>query len=443
MARPKDDDNLIEKTKKQQQPNINSIPNIYDMYRKRQELASEEYAEQRRLAEQQANIAREALAKQIEKQRYDYLRGQQAALDSSYDRGRRLTNALANRGLLTSGMLQLGDVQNRMATGQTLSSLAEANRDVTEAALQAEQAISRGLIDAINRAGLDYQRGLLESDRIAFEQDQALKAQQMDYALALLDALRDENLDQATRDALLSIMSPYLGGTQSGDTQSGEGGSLLDIIKGVVPSTAGEVGDVKFKDKFNWALSPVEILDRPQRALFGAIHALQKGEDVGEAIVAGLTKKDGTAVTFKDILHEAGMKDSGESFGLDDIVGFAGDIFLDPMFLPTSGWAPVIRRLLSPVHDTLGKYVWGIGKNYPVYFNIPGVGKQKFDNMDEALVVINKFYSDKPHSDKIKAVAHKNFLGARTGEVRFEVDGKQFKTYNQALNYYLNVASKK
>src|SRR5690606_31257419 len=76
---------------------INSIPDIYDMYRKRQELASEEYAEQRRLAEQQANIARDALSKQIEKQRYDYLRGQQAALDSSYDRGRRLTNALANR----------------------------------------------------------------------------------------------------------------------------------------------------------------------------------------------------------------------------------------------------------------------------------------------------------------------------------------------------------
>ena len=35
------------------------------MYRKRQELASEEYAEQRRLAEQQANIAREALANKL------------------------------------------------------------------------------------------------------------------------------------------------------------------------------------------------------------------------------------------------------------------------------------------------------------------------------------------------------------------------------------------
>lgn len=76
-----------------------------------------------------------------------------------------------------------------------------------------------------------------------------------------------------------------------------------------------------------------EILDRPQRALFGAIHALQKGEDVGEAALAGLTRKDGTAVTFKDILHEAGVEDSEDSFGLDDIVGFAGEIFLDPMNL--------------------------------------------------------------------------------------------------------------
>ena len=107
MARPKEYDNLIDQTKKrlaervkyilqgespqqqseqqqseQQQSDIYSIPNIYDMYKNRQELASEEYAEQRRLAEQQANLARDSLAKQIEKQRHDYLRGQQAALDS-------------------------------------------------------------------------------------------------------------------------------------------------------------------------------------------------------------------------------------------------------------------------------------------------------------------------------------------------------------------------
>ena len=351
MARPKEYDNLIDKTKKrfaervnyilqrespQQQSDINSIPDIYDMYRKRQELASEEYAEQRRLAEQQANIAREALAKQIEKQRYDYLRGQQAALDSSYDRGLRLTNALANRGLLTSGMLQLGDVQNRMVTGQTLSSLAEANRDITEAALQAEQAISRGLIDAINRAGLDYQRGMLESDRTAFEQDQALKARQMEYALALLDVLKDENLDQATRDALISIFSPYLG-----DIPSEDGGSLLDAIKRTTPVTAGEVGDAVF----NWIYS-------------------------------------------------------------------------------------VNKEFNKPTYT----------------YNIPGVGKVQFDNPDEALETVRKLYADKPHSDKIN-IDYPYFGGtnvkATGGSIRFYVDGREFKTYNEALNYYLNVASKK
>lgn len=331
MARPKDDDNLIDKTKKQQQPNINSIPNIYDMYRKRQELAGEEYAEQRRLAEQQANIARDSLAKQIEKQRYDYLRGQQAALDSGYDRGRRLTNALANRGLLTSGMLQLGDIQNRMVTGQTLSSLAEANRDVTEAALQAEQAISRGLIDAINRAGLDYQRGMLDSDQMAFSQDQALKAQQMDYALALIDALRDANLDQATKDALLNIFSPYLG-----ETPSGDGGSLLDIIKEVAPADAGEIGDASF------------------------------------------------------------------------------DLLKSNLFRPST-WGSKLR------------------------YNIPGAGVLAFDNMIDAMDAVRKLYADKPHSDKIKVVPS----WQKHGSIRFEVDGREFKTYNEALNYYLNVASKK
>src|SRR5690606_41560794 len=97
MARSKEYDNLIDKTKKRfaervnyilqsESPHINSIPDIYDMYSKRQELAGEEYAEQRRLAEQQANITRQALDNQIEIQRHANERGEPAALYRSYDR---------------------------------------------------------------------------------------------------------------------------------------------------------------------------------------------------------------------------------------------------------------------------------------------------------------------------------------------------------------------
>ena len=75
----------------------------------------------------------------------------------------------------------------------------------------------------------------------------------------------------------------------------------------------------------------LEVLERPQRALFGAVNAMQTGEDVGKATLAGISGKE--EVMFKDILQEAGMEDSGEAIGLDDILGFAGEIFLDPVDL--------------------------------------------------------------------------------------------------------------
>lgn len=72
-----------------------------------------------------------------------------------------------------------------------------------------------------------------------------------------------------------------------------------------------------------------EILERPQQAIFNAVRASQKGENVGEALKKGITGKD--VVRFKEILQAEGMEDSGEKIGADDIAGFLGDVFLDPM----------------------------------------------------------------------------------------------------------------
>src|SRR5690606_21818630 len=97
----------------------------------------------------------------------------------------------------------------------------------------------------------------------------------------------------------------------------------------------------------NFLFDIFEILDRPQRALFGAFDALQTGKDVGKEALAGLTRKDGKAVQFKDILHNAGMEDSQEKIGLDDILGFAGEIYLDPMdlaFITVTGGGSVAAK---------------------------------------------------------------------------------------------------
>jgi hypothetical protein len=71
-----------------------------------------------------------------------------------------------------------------------------------------------------------------------------------------------------------------------------------------------------------------ELINRPQQALFAGISASQKGEDVLKSAKSGFTGHKDTR--FKEILHNADMEDSGKKVGFDDILGFAGDVFLDP-----------------------------------------------------------------------------------------------------------------
>ena len=93
-----------------------------------------------------------------------------------------------------------------------------------------------------------------------------------------------------------------------------------------------------------------EILNRPQEALFGGIESLQKGEDFLEGAKEGITGNKRTQ--FKDILMNTGLFDdttyedlvkSGEKEGLAtrlkamdlvDLLGFGGDVFLDPTNVP-------------------------------------------------------------------------------------------------------------
>lgn len=83
-----------------------------------------------------------------------------------------------------------------------------------------------------------------------------------------------------------------------------------------------------------------EILGRPQQALFRGIESMQEGGDFLEGAKEGWTGEEKT--NFGDILRNAGVDDtplftgplSGEERSLADILGFAGDVFIDPMDAP-------------------------------------------------------------------------------------------------------------
>lgn len=92
-----------------------------------------------------------------------------------------------------------------------------------------------------------------------------------------------------------------------------------------------------------------EIINRPQQALFGGIDSVQQGGDFLEGAKEGISGNKDT--NFKDILMNTGafedttledaQKETDSKLGamlksidLVDVLGMAGDVFLDPMDIP-------------------------------------------------------------------------------------------------------------
>ena len=112
----------------------------------------------------------------------------------------------------------------------------------------------------------------------------------------------------------------------------------------------------------NFLFDIAEVLGRPQQALFGAIDAAQKGKDAGEAAWKGLTGEKKTS--GGQLLRNAGIGDDSKgsakltdtsTWGVDDVLGLALDIFADPVdlaLIPVTGGTSAIAKAGVKSADT-------------------------------------------------------------------------------------------
>lgn len=154
-------------------------------------------------------------------------------------------------------------------------------------------------------------------------------------------------------DAVKKTAKAYLSGN-SNNTMANQISNYQTRLKGagIDPSQA--------TDKRNWfekltnlpedqnaLFDALELINRPQQALFGAIESAQEGGDILEGAKSGITGEED--YYFGDILRNAGVDDtplftgplSGEDRSLADVLGLAGDIFLDPVDIPAFALKPV------------------------------------------------------------------------------------------------------
>lgn len=139
---------------------------------------------------------------------------------------------------------------------------------------------------------------------------------------------------------------------------------------------------LNLKEDQNFLFDIFEILGRPQQALFGGIEAMQEGDSFLAGAKAGLTGEETT--NFGDILRNAGVSDENlfinpitkEETSLADILGLAGDIFLDPIDIPIAGTG---KSLLENAVSAGAK---GIRKGANVADNLVTKALTKADNVN-------------------------------------------------------------
>lgn len=356
------------------------------IYDKQMTLAERLAAEQRRLAEQTAAYKRQSLSDELDAQRRQYAQQLASMNEQMYGQGNRLLEGLSNRGLATSGLLQLGDVQSQMVKGQGLSELAYQDRQTRETLGQGQRQVENDLFSALRQSELDKSSNMLSAEQEKANRAERMQSELLQATLALYELAGSEGVTQETINSAREAYQNYFGQIAPELTLGGgEGGGLPQPQASPTSQldALGEYGTTIFNDRLNlWNVAGT--------ALGGAAAGAGAGALIGGA--------GGTVVP-----------------GAGNIVGGAGG------------------AVVGGIGGLIGGTVSGIGAEANKYrYKLPGGNVQEYATPEDFIGELNNYYSKMPGNENIEIKANKS------GDIRFYVKGTKtaYKTYNAAYNAY-------
>lgn len=157
-----------------------------------------------------------------------------------------------------------------------------------------------------------------------------------------------------------------------------------------------------------------EILNRPQQAIFSGINAAQEGGSFLEGAAKGITGND-DETDFKKILMNTGaFEDEKGKLDAVDVLGFAGDVFLDPMNIPVGGFSKVGKAL--DAGESTFKALRNLDTVDDVLFKAAGKGIKKGAKIADTGIEAGLKYLDETKGvlDKSGNVVKINYANAGT-----------------------------
>jgi len=238
----------------------------------------------------QTEANQQELARQLELQRQDYLKNRQNLQKETFLRGRNVLANLANRGLATSGLQQLGDVQRTIATGQQMNELSRAFENARQGLTSQQQAASRAqtAFEAQQQTGLAQQlasTGLQEIQMTGTEKERSVA-----YAESLATLLADPNIPQATKDTLAPLYEQLI----TTLPQTTEGGNITEALG--ANQIQNQYDPIILAQKIS-GYSGVELSDRENSQLNDYLKGSKYFEEGSDLLVALQTNK-GKEATF-------------------------------------------------------------------------------------------------------------------------------------------------